>query len=94
MIIKRVFYINNDTKQTFNFSYCPIKTSTFSFDTEKSDTSKIIISGNEGYISEKDLNGEIRTSIIWRDDTMVFTLISPLQRQTTIKIAKEIQKIK
>ncbi|MHB8063751.1 MAG: DUF4367 domain-containing protein, partial [Ruminiclostridium sp.] len=92
--IKRIFYINKDTKQTIDFSYCLISTSTFSFDTENSDTSKIVLLGNEGYISEKEINGEIRTSIIWRDDTMVFTLISPLEKQTAIKFVKNIQRFK
>lgn len=92
--IKRIIFSSKDTQQTINFSYCPVKTSTFSIDTEDANTYKIDISGNEGYISEKDIDGGKRTSIIFRNNSIVFSLITPFDKEKSIKIATSIEKIK
>jgi len=92
--IKRIIFSNEETKQIISFSYCPIKTSTFSLDTEDANTHKIDILGNDGYISEKYIDGEKRTSIIFRNDTLVFSLIAPFDQKISVRIAENIKKIR
>jgi|GEM_PF-5678154 len=92
--IKRIIYSDKDNKLTINFSYYPIKSSTFSIDTEDSQMDKIYIDANAGYISVKASDGEERTSLVWNDDTTAFSLISTLDKKTVINIAKSVKKIK
>lgn len=92
--IKRIILSNEVTKQIINFSYSPTKNSTFSVDTEEANTRKIDILGNAGYISEKSIAGEKRTSIVFKNDTLVFSLIVPFDQKTSVRIAENIKKIR
>lgn len=92
--IKRIIYVDKDNKLTINFSYYPIKSSTFSIDTEDAQMDRISIDSNTGYVSVKDSEGEERTSVVWNDETTAFSIISTLDKNTVISIAKSVEKIK
>lgn len=81
--ITGIVYSSKDSDtQTIYFSYSPLRSSIFSIDTENSDVIKIKISGEDGYISEKSINGATRTSIVWKNDTIAFTLTDRANTKT------------